>query len=317
MHNINEGRMMYYGEKPWHGIGKQLDHPATAEEAIKAAGLDYRVDQRELVAQVNGSFKPVPRKHITYRTDKHEPLGIVGDRYQLVQNSEAFSFFDQLVGEGQAIYHTAGALGRGERIWLLAKLPKDLLIFKEDVVEKYLCLTNSHDGTSSLRVYFTPVRVVCQNTLTMSLSDSASGVCVRHTVNLQGKMEEAKRILGLAMDYYGVFDEQASLLASKKLTVKEAEGYFNRVLHLQEDKPSTRSLNVRATLLTLFEKGKGQDLKGIQHSAWAAYNAVTEYVDHCEVAGRKDPSTRLRSIWFGAGAQLKNQAFHEAVKLLK
>src|SRR3990167_10407189 len=85
MHNINEGRMMYYGEKPWHGIGKQLDHPATAEEAIKAAGLDYRVDQRELVAQVNGSFKPVPRKHITYRTDKHEPLGIVGDRYQLVQ----------------------------------------------------------------------------------------------------------------------------------------------------------------------------------------------------------------------------------------
>lgn len=326
-HNICEKKIAYFGSEPWHGIGTKLNNPATAEEAISGAGLDYEVVQRPLYAAPATIDKaPLELKdrkaNVRVEKDGREfALGVVGSRYSVVQNRDAFSFFDEVVGTGGAYYHTAGALGQGERIWLLAKLPKNLILFKDDVVEKYLCLTNSHDGSSALRVYFTPIRVVCQNTLNASLkSVHGDSVSIRHSGDLRSKVAQARQTLGLALEYFGEFDEKCLALTAKQLDTTEAREYFNRVLDIKDEKEaSTRVKNQRAQLFSLFERGRGQNLSGVRHTAWAALNAVTELVDHhSTVKGEDDDATnRLRSIWFGGGAALKQKAFDLALNLSK
>jgi len=314
-HNINEGRIFYVGEKPWHGIGTELKNPATAKEAIMASRLDYPVVLED-VKTVSGI--PIIGKKATVRTDTKTALGVVGDGYRIVQNTDAFSFFDTVVGEGQAIYHTAGALGLGERIWILAKLPKEIVVTKGDSIEKYLVLTNSHDGKSSLRMYFTPVRVVCQNTLTMSLADAKEGISIRHTGNIQAKVDEARRVLGLAVKFYDTFGTVVERLVDFKMDKRAAELYFTSLIFKEgADEDSTRLNNQRDELLSLFENGRGNDISAIRHSAWTAYNAVTEYADHNRtVKGvKEDPSNRLKSIWFGTGAELKGRAFDRILEV--
>jgi phage/plasmid-like protein (TIGR03299 family) len=324
-HNINDGRIFYVGSegKPWHGIGVALDNPATAKEAIQAARLDYQVERSQMpVICRDGSGKEITihDRYGIYRTDTKQGLGCVGDGYKIIQNVEAFEFFDTVVGEGKAVYHTAGALGRGERIWVMAKLPTNMIVGRNDVVEKYLLLTTSHDGKSSLRMYFTPVRVVCQNTLTSSLKDAKDGITIRHTGNIKAKVEEAQRVLGIANLFYSDFEEISNKMADTKLDKQGAEDFFNKIIFKdkEEDDVSTRSQNQRDDLLALFENGKGQDIPEIRHSVWAAYNAVTEYADHHKTVRNvvKDPSTRLNSIWFGTGRDLKNRAYAAALELV-
>lgn len=315
-HNINEGRMFYVGEKPWHGIGKELANPATAAEAIAAAQLDYQIDLLDVFTS-NGNQAYGHKAAV--RKDTGRVLGVVGDRYRIIQNREAFSFFDNIVGEGQAIYHTAGALGQGERIWILAKLPKDIILLREDVVEKYMVLTNSHDGTSALRAYFTPVRVVCQNTLNASLKDAGAGITIRHTGNLGSKVDEARRVLGITVSFYTQWEAIANQLIDVKLNVEQAEAYFNKVVFggKKVDEEATQLINRRNEMLNLFDSGKGQQIKGMEHSLWTAWNAVTEYSDHYRsVRGTsEDPSLRLKDAWFGTGAKMKEVAYAEALSM--
>jgi len=321
-HNLNfkngKASMFYYGEKPWHGLGTELSHPATAAEAIKAAQLDYIVETKSIYLE-NG--KEIGIAKATVREDTGEVLGVVGNQYRVIQNVEAFNFFDVLVGEGQAIYHTAGALGKGERVWILAKLPQNIVIQREDVVEKYLVLTNSHDGTSALRVYFTPIRVVCQNTLIMSLQCRAESIVIRHSGDIMSKIKEARRVLGIAIDYYAQFEQIANQLVDVKLNKAKAEDYFERVLLGEEKKKeeTTRAKNIKNDLLALFDHGRGNDLSGIRHTLWSAYNSVVEYVDYYKtVKGEKeDKSNRLKSIWFGAGARQKAKALEVALAMTK
>lgn len=322
-HNINEGkRMMYVGQKPWHGLGTELDKPATSKEAIEAAQLDYPLELQEIYCN-NG--KEIKGRKAVVRTDNGSPLGIVSDRYKVIQNVDAFSFFDVVVGEKLAIYNTAGALGDGERIWILAKLPDQLILTKEDVVDKYLLLVNTHDGTGALKMFFTPVRVVCQNTLTMSMSRSAmaEGISIRHTGEIKNKIEEARRVLGLASQFYADFDQQAARLVEYKMKPKQAEEFFTGLVFVKKngkerDKDSTRLMNKRNELLTLFESGKGNALPQVKHSAWAALNAVTEWVDHHKgVRGEKEEGNRrLDNIWLGNGANFKRRAFDEVLELV-
>jgi phage/plasmid-like protein (TIGR03299 family) len=167
-----DGRMamMYSGEVPWHRLGTRLHEPATAREAITPAGLDY-LAELQAIQTIDGT--PVPQRKAVVRSDSRDILGVVGNSYVPVQNHHAFTFLDAVVADGSLRYHTAGSLGKGERIWMLAKLPNDIQVKNsDDVTEKFLLLSNSHDGSSSLRVFFTPIRVVCANTLAIAALDS-------------------------------------------------------------------------------------------------------------------------------------------------
>jgi phage/plasmid-like protein (TIGR03299 family) len=196
------------------------------------------------------------------------------------------------------------------------------MIIKKEEIEKYLILTNSHDGKTALKMYFSPIRVVCQNTLILSLMSASSGISIRHKGNIQAKVEEAQRVLGIATLFYGDFEKIAEKFTEVEMNVKKVTDYFNRVLDIDVEKEkkeelSTRSENQRNDLLSLFENGKGNDNPLIKHSLWAAFNAVTEYADHYRtVKGLKvDKTARLDSIWFGSGAKFKERGYEIALEV--
>jgi len=324
-HNLSEkdGKttMFYVGDKPWHNLGTELNEPATAKEAIQAASLDYEVVKEDIRTQ---SGIKILEKVATVRQDTNQYLNVVGRDYQIIQNVEAFDFFDHVVGQGKAIYHTAGALGKGERVWILAKLPNDIVVANKDNVEKYLLLTNSHDGRTALRMFFTPVRVVCQNTLVMALGNhSEEGVVIRHTGSIKDKLEEATRLLGISQKFYSDLEKQFQLLTDRTLNTSELRHYYNLVVYgnavvgREETTKSTPIMENRITKMTeLFETGKGNNVEGVRGTLWVAMNSVTEYVDHFRSHVDTDDS-KLKNVWFGAGARLKQRAFDVATSLVK
>ena len=310
--------MMYTGETPWHRLGTKLDEPATAREAITAAGLNYRVALKELVTKED---LPVPQRKAVVRNDTNQVLGVVGNGYVPIQNVECFSFLDAVVSEGEVRYHTAGALGKGERVWMLAKLPGHIRINgTEDITDKYLLLSNSHNGKSALRVFFTPIRVVCANTLSIATSGGrGQGISILHKGDLGAKVREAQKVLGLAARFYDDVQVKADYLARRYPTQHQLSQYFKQLFPDPDVGNKTRARNTRRRLHELFENGRGQDICGIRHTSWAAYNAVTEFVDHhrstrARTQGERD-SRRLLSQWFGSGARLNAQAWNMALEM--
>jgi phage/plasmid-like protein (TIGR03299 family) len=310
--------MMYAGEVPWHGLGIRLEEPATAREAIDAAGLNYLAELREIQT---GDGTPIPQRKAVVRSDSGDVLGVVGNSYVPVQNFQAFGFLDAIVADGSLRYHTAGALGKGERVWMLAKLPDDIRVKNsDDVTEKYLLLSNSHDGSSSLRVFFSPIRVVCANTLAIAERNGrGQGISIIHKGDLAIKVRQAQEVLGLAKRFYDDAEAQINRLASHYPSLRQLEEYFRRVYPDSPDGESTRTKNVRQEMLRLFEHGIGHDMPEIRHTTWTALNAVTEYVDHYRSTRGKTTveraSNRLESAWFGSGARLKQRAWSLALEM--
>ena len=316
----NVDSMMYYGFAPWHKKGVELDHPATAQEAIVAAKLDWEVKLGKVTAHVDNRVIPIPNQFATVRMDKRVPLGIVGRLYTPIQNIEAFNFFDAIVGEGKAIYHVAGSLGKGETVWILAKLPDDIRIMgTDDIINKYLLLANTHDGSMSLRMFFTPIRVVCQNTLSaaMSTRKSGAGIALRHFPDIQGRVREAQKTLGIANELYKQLAEAFNLLARHDIDDKWLDDYLEAVMPKQKEEASARMQNIREGMKDRFDSSSNI-LPGIKGTAWAAYNSVTEYVDHFRPIPKVevDPSRKLESIWMGSGAVIKERALGVALKML-
>lgn len=311
-HNINS--MVYAGETPWHGLGTKVENAMTSAEAIKLAGLDWNVSLREVFT----SKGQLPGYHAVTRDDNENVLGIVQGRYRPLQNKEAFSFFDSIVGEKLAMYETAGALGKGERIWLLAKLPGTIQVINDDITEKYLLLANSHDGTLKVTVMLTPIRVVCQNTLNMSLGSKANRASLKHTESIGLKIEEVRKTLGLVNSRFELFADMARRLAVTQITSEAFEDYAKKSLNVSDtdnnDLP-TRTKNTLEKVSELFETGKGTDIKGVKGTAWAAYNAITEYVDYHRPT-KGDIGNRTKSLLFGSGAMIKDRAWNEAVELI-
>lgn len=310
--------MMYTGDVPWHGLGVHMDAPATARETIAAAGLDYEVD---LVAMTTTDGIPVPQKRAVVRTDTNDVLGVVGGNYVPVQNRQAFNFLDAVVADGGLRYHTAGALRKGERIWLLAKLPGQIRVrFSEDVSEKYLLLSNSHDGSSALRVHYTSIRVVCSNTLSLADREGrGEGIAIRHQGNLASKVRQAQDVLGLARRYFDDLEGHIDLMARHYPSYAQVSAYFKNLVPDPEEGNKSRAENVRGELFRLFENGKGQDIPEIQGTTWAVLNAVTEYVDHRRPTRAKTEfdraANRLESAWFGSGSLMKQKAFETALEM--
>ncbi|MEJ7829319.1 MAG: DUF932 domain-containing protein [Segetibacter sp.] len=215
-HNINfneqTGKHSFFSvkEKAWHGLGQIVSSYPSSAEAIKHAGLDYTVEKRRLFTydNENNNGNPdidiiipeieVPNFYATMRTDTEQVLGVVGKDYEVVQNKDAFTFFDSIVGGEGIMYETAGALGKGERIFITAKLPDYIKVGNDDLIEKYLFLTTSHDGLGSITAAFTPIRIVCNNTLNAALRNHSYSIKIRHTVNAKERLEQAHHLMGIS-----------------------------------------------------------------------------------------------------------------------
>jgi len=222
------------------------------------------------------------------------------------------------VGSGAAVYHTAGALGNSERVWILAKLPGEIRVVGNDIADKYLLLSNSHDGSSAVQVKFTPVRVVCQNTLMMAL-DHGPTLRVIHDRAMHKRLDDTPRMLGIINDEYGRIEEAFARMATVQINTKGLVSYLARVLpgsaDPRDDGAPEQTPHKRTELERFFESGCGSDLPGVRGTLWGAYNAVTEYVDHFSRKWRS-PDGRLKSVCFGGGYQLKVRAFAVAQDIL-
>jgi phage/plasmid-like protein (TIGR03299 family) len=318
-HNINrtngKDSMVYAGETPWHRLGTALPECFTAADALKHGGLDF--DVLKVPIYLDGGVQ-IPGRHALQRTDTKDVLGLCADMYQPLQNREAFSFFDGVFGKDKARYETAGVLGKGEKIWLLAKLPGDFAVQGNDVVGKWLLLTNGHDTNEPIRARFTPIRVVCQNTLTAALRGKASEVRVQHIGRVPDKLRLAGKLLKEAGVYFE--DIQAAFQGFSKRQLK-AEGLRKYALDViaadrapgvkfEDLHPVTRNRVIE--IEKRHESGRGTDMKGVRGTLWGAYNAVTEWIDHDRAEGRD-----LGYLIHGGGANLKERAFQVAADLVK
>jgi phage/plasmid-like protein (TIGR03299 family) len=297
-------------QHPWHDAGIELDNPASAKEAIEAAGLDYTVVRRPMGEFVGRKhFDDVPDRWVTVRTDTGDVLGIVENGYEPVQNRDAFASLDNLIGSGEMIYETAGIIGRGERIWILARLPGYITVNGKDIVDKYLLLSNSHAGSQTARVKTLPIRVVCNNTLTAALQ-GAGDVCVRQDV--RAPEDQALSLLRLTHRLYEKLDACFNRMALTKISDDQLLEYVTALV--QDDAGGEDVVTIRGIrnkCLELYESGQGAGLS--RGTLWGAFNCVTEYTDHVMEG---DPSARLESIWFGGGDRLKVKAFQLAERMM-
>ena len=294
---------------PWHNLGVELNHPKTARNAIEMAGLDYIVVKKPLELKT-GSNQDT---YATVRTDTGDILGFVDENYEPIQNSAAFRFFDALVAEDEAIYETAGVFGKGERIWILARLPGYIKVHGNDIVNKYLLLTNSHDGSSNVRVKITPIRVICNNTLTSALR-GAGDVQISHTKNAVRDLEQAFKLLGLSNSLYKCLGIMFNDMATKKITEEQLREYVQALVPDNEEAENTaRTKKIRNSVLQLHNSGRGAHL--CRGTLWGAFNSVAEYTDHMMLG--EDSTAQLNSIWFGRGEQLKLKAFRLAQQMMR
>ncbi len=322
-HNLTiengSAQMMYYGEIPWHGLGTRLQKPATSEEAIVAAGLDWEVVKKPVYVKLDKRFQ-VKDTFAMVRKDKWQKnecdiLGVVGKNYTPVQNKDAFNFFDSIVGDKKAIYHTAGSLSCGKIIWILAKLPGYIRVVGNDISEKYLLLSNSHDGTSMVQIKFTPIRVVCQNTLTIAMNKGET-LKVKHSRDVKDRLKQASELLGIVNDKYDMIERSFKNMARVQLNEKRLNEYVKTIFPDPIDELQYATVdNNREMVRELFEQGLGNNLPGVAGTLWAGYNAVTELIDHKITKQNKD--MRTKSIWFGNGYNVKQKAFDVANDKMK
>lgn len=268
-------------EVPWHGLGTIVEEAPNSGEAIKLAGLDWTVVQREIKDAVTGEI--IPKFMANVRESDNKVLGIVsGNRYQICQNDEAFEFTDKLIDSGEVLYETAGSLLGGRKIWLLAKLP-ERTVMGEDYIP-YLVFTNSHDGTSGVRAAITPVRVVCNNTLNLALSRANKSWSCGHRGDLQGRLIEATNTLKLAGWYMknleGTFEEIAKI----DVDPVKAERLIAMLLPYKNEDGKRKVENVkemRDDILTRFTMSP--DLSEMGNNGYKFINAVSDFAVHTEL----------------------------------
>lgn len=321
--------MFYYGDVPWHKQGTPLDQVATAEEAIAAAELGWEVETVPIYHYNKVGIVQIPNKVAVRRVTDQHVFSILHPEYVPIQNADAFSFFDSVVGTKAAKYHTAGSLNHGARIWILAKLPGSVKV-KGDQVDKYLLLMNGHDGKLALKMFFTPVRVVCMNTLMAAeeraTASRAAMFYSRHTGGIQTRMEFAREILGITNEFYDKFAEQANFLASKQLPAAQVPKLLVAAFGtatsqrpsdiVKLDDFTKRREREMARVADFIENGKGiKDNPAIKGTRWAAYNGIVEYLDYGKKYGGADPDNlRLNNTWFGRGGSIKSKALTYLLK---
>jgi len=331
--NFNEatGNYSFFSvkETPWHSLGQIVDQYPTSGEAIKMAGLDYEVVKAtafirghgfavDANGEIRGEDIAIPNQFGTFRSDTNEAFGVVGKDYVIVQNRDAFNFFDAIVGGGEGIlYETAGALGRGERIFITAKLPGYIRVGKgDDVTEKYIFLTNAHDGTGSILAAFTPIRIVCRNTLNAALKNCSGVVRIKHTANAKQRLADAHKVMGIAdtlsVELEGLFNRWASVRISdsevKKL-IQHAlcpnKETFDLLKKGAVEELSTVFKNTVESAFAYAMMSDTQLMDTTKGTVFGAYNCITGYYQN--VCSYKGTEEKMNSILLGGTAQRRGQ----------
>ena len=329
-HQLWSNDYMFSGNnvRAWHGLGATVDGLLTAAEALTAAKLEWAVEKKPI--QVCGG-KKIPDMYATVRNDDQSVLGIVGDAYNVLQNADAFSFFDTIAERGDAIYETAGSLFGGKKIFITAKIPGLISVGNgEDLSEKYVLLTNSHDGTAAVQAKIIVTRVVCNNTLTAALREGGKAVSIRHSALMHDRLAVASNLLGIANKNFQQMEESFNAFQRHQMNDAEIKNYLLRCFNIApvkgdqqfKDQESDVKKEARAIgqILDLHEGGKGSDMA--RGTLWGAFNAVTEWTNHYRTykehdGGNSKADNKLNSIWFGQSALLMDRALQEAHKLVK
>lgn len=307
--------LFYMGSTPWHGLGTKVTEALTFEEAIRKAGLDWDVIKEPIYTE---DKVQVPRFQAIRRTDNKLILGVVGNRYEPLQNLQAFKFFDKFISTKECTFESAGSLRQGKRIFVLAKLNRaPMFITKTDSVDKFLLLSNSHDGTQAIRVGFTSVRVVCANTLAAAHESNASKLLrVYHTKDAQITLDGIQEVINTANESFEANGHQYRSLVTKAMSQEDLEKYIRIVFYNTERVAETP--RAEAHVQTLINKikdlhinGLGSQLDGSQNTMWGAYNSINEYLNY--QAGRSK-DTRLDSLWFGQHKTLNERALNVAIQ---
>jgi len=329
-HNLNFNKKLgtwsfaSHSEVAWHGLGQIVDKAMTSEEAIKLANLDYEVEKGEVkFSDKEGITYPIHGYYATYRADTQDYLGMVKSRYEIVQNKDAFGFFDAIVDSGEAIFQTAGALGNGERIFLCAKLPDDFMVGSEKI-EKYIMLTNSHDGTSSIIAGLTNIRIVCNNTLQAALKGLENKVSINHVGGAKDKLKEASRVMGIASKYSQEVASIFNRMVDKKMTEGSYRRFFEEVLkpdYLKVGNPdeqkeaSTRLKNMVEATTQFAMTHPTQTTSETNGTLWGAYNGVSGYFNY--IKPYNNAEDKFTSQLFGSGNQKMLKAFNISNQLLE
>ena len=272
--SANVETMFSVRETPWHGLGTIVQEAPTSKDALDLAGLNWTVDGKP-VFDVNGN--PIKGYKANTRSSDGSVLGVVTDRYKVVQNSEAFDFTDALIGEG-VTYETTGSLKNGKTIWLLAKMPERNIL--DDKFDPYICFTNSHDGTGAIRVVSTPIRVVCNNTLNLALNTATRSWSTRHMGDMNSKLQEAKHTLQLANDYLDALADEADRLANEKFSNEEVLAVLNEMFPVNPEMSNRQRNNAEIVKDGIIACMYAPDLVKFLNTKWGFLNAVSDYVGH-------------------------------------
>ncbi|MBT2564664.1 DUF945 domain-containing protein [Pedobacter sp. ISL-68] len=337
-YNKNTGKHSFFSvrEKAWHGLGTIVEDYPTSSEAIKFAGLDFTVEKRPLftpnalamdlldfsdTVYLGGGNEGifVPDSFATVRADTQEVLGVVGRDYRIVQNVDAFAFFDAIVGGGDGIkYETAGCLGKGERTFITAKLPDYIRVGRNDCIEKYLFLSTTHDGSGSITAAFTPIRICCQNTLNAAMKNLTNFVRIKHTAGAVDRLREAHKLLGISNLLANEMEEVFNRWSRVKITDK----YLKQLIQVavapnretleavrkgKEDGLSTLYQNMVEQVMEYASASTTQQMETTKGTLFGAYNAVTGY--HQNLRNYKDDESKFKSIMYGTGLKHNQTAF--------
>jgi len=308
-HEFESG--FFVAKGAWHGLGNTLQQPPTTKDAIVQAGLDWRVIEKPCDKPV-GTAAPIQQKQLVRDRDE-KVLGTVDCDYTSLQNQDAFRWFDPLIKKGGMTLEAAGSLQGGRRVWVLAKIARtEGRVGLSDLIHSYLLLHNSHDGSTAVWLKFTPIRVVCMNTLAGAASGrfqdlwKKRSACIPHTAPLQDQMAKVQSLVDLNKLEFQMSVEDYQAMADQEVNEDLLSTYLSNVLGTVQPKQRPEW----SQLLTNFERGRGNHGRTL----WDAYNAVTEWIDHQQTAPAEQ---RLWSSWFGTGATLREKAHREAIALIQ
>ena len=325
------------GEKAWHGLGTYVNEAMTSEEVIKIARLDYPVKKAEITATIPAIpilsddvdleqgislRQPIDNYFATYREDTNDVLGVVRSRYEVIQNKDAFGFFDSIIDKDEACFETAGTLGVGEKIFVTCKLPNDLMI-KGEPINQYLLLMNSHDGSSSLLCGFTNVRVVCQNTLNMALGSLGNKISIPHKLGAKEKLAEASRIMHIHSKYSDEVNMLLNTFADTKLSDEQMKGFIRMVMQVEKPKVNEEGGEIVSTRLNnltdaIFDFAVGHHTQQTDSTLGTLYggiNAISGYYTHMKNYSTKEE--QFKDIQLGRGNSKIMKAMAIAEKGLK